>query len=853
MLITLCYVYMWLRFRSSYALLIRSCVRRLHRTSSFTFSTQPTQSSRGIQETKEDKFYLKVGRKLFLIEGSQLFEDLNKWNLLLESPGDSDLRKGQITFITESVSLPSETLSPSSNSSKKVHKLSEYCLLLARYQEDHSKLLAEASVDNFSELGIAFMENRLLMDNGSPLHKITSVYLKESSLKAQDTKETNLNTPESRTDPDLTQSVEQETMGTAESSAASDKVEEVEVHRHLHLSSCHECLELENRTIESVRCASEENIPDLPDDFSSIDDSLEQGEEKNHGKLNVTGKPPNVLIYCGPETGGRFQEIKSVLLQCFDSSRYVIYPLPEDQVLKAPWTDNCLLLVVASDHPVSNQIIEQFLSYLSKGGKILGLSSSFTFGSVSVTSKCELEGSIQPLVFGRPNCDLVSLHAVASGNVFEELSSEDSTQVTGWGYLNNDNKDLILVHQTFGENGGEAVLCQVKLEASPESVSEDDTGTFESLKKSNPQRYEVLTQILISLSLDCELASPPALTPVYLLTAEESLHADVLQWLKTCTDSNGLIKSAKMSLKVYPSLQPDIDVSPSLAPLFTDPKSFLCEEFSVERYNESLCTEKLGKIVLFAEVTTTTFNLLEGLMFHEPKEMGLIAITAHQTQGKGRGGNAWLSPKGCALMTLHVSIPLLSVLGQRIAFVQHLMSLAVVESVRSIPGYEDIDLRVKWPNDIYYGDMMKIGGVLVNSTLMGNTFHILIGCGFNVSNSNPTVCINDLIAQHNKSYRTNIEPLRVDTLIARSVTALEGLIKTFQSKGPDGVLPAYYKYWLHSGAKVRLGGDDGPLSWIIGVDDSGFLQVLQEGKEIVSVHPDGNSFDMLRNLIIPKK
>ncbi|KAE8621482.1 hypothetical protein XENTR_v10004847 [Xenopus tropicalis] len=695
------------------------------------------------------------------------------------------------------------------------------------------------------------MEDRLLMDNGSPLHKITSVYLKESALKAQETEETNLRTSKSRTEPHLAPSVGQENMGTAESSAATDKGEELEAHRHLHLSSCHECLELENRTIESVRCASEENIPDLPEDFSS----LEGSELQNHGSLNVSGKPPNVLIYCGPETGGQFQEIKSVLLQCFDSSRYVIYPLPDDQVLKAPWTDNCLLLVVASDHPVSNHIEEQFLSYLSKGGKILGLSSSssFAFGSVSVTSKSQLQGSVQALVFGRPNCDPVSLDLVASGKVFAELSSEASPQVSGWGYLNNDDKDLILVHQTYGDNGGEAVLCQVKLEASPESVSEDDTGTFESLKKSNPLRYAVLTQILISLGLDCDLASPPALTPVYLLTAEQTCYDDVLHWLKTRTDSGGLIKSGKMSLKVCPSPQPDIDVSPTLSPLVTQPESFTCEEFSVERYSESLCTDKLGKIVLFAEVTTTTFNLLEGLMFHEPKEMGLIAIAAHQTQGKGRGGNAWLSPKGCALMTLHISIPLLSELGQRIAFVQHLMSLAVVESVRSLPGYEDIDLRVKWPNDIYYGDLMKIGGVLVNSTLMGNTFHILIGCGFNVSNSNPTVCINDLIAQHNKTYKTNIEPLRVDTLIARAVTALEGLIKAFQSKGPDGVLPAYYKYWLHSGAKVRLGGDDGPLAWIIGVDDSGFLQVLQEGKEIVSVHPDGNSFDMLRNLIIPKK
>ncbi|NWH22943.1 BPL1 ligase, partial [Grus americana] len=244
--------------------------------------------------------------------------------------------------------------------------------------------------------------------------------------------------------------------------------------------------------------------------------------------------------------------------------------------------------------------------------------------------------------------------------------------------------------------------------------------------------------------------------------------------------------------------------------------------------------------------------LIGRLMFELPEEMGLIAIAVRQTQGKGRGSNVWLSPVGCALSTLHMAIPLHSNLGQRIPFVQHLVSLAVVESVRSIPGYENIDLRVKWPNDIYYSDLMKLGGVLVNSTLIETTFHILIGFGFNVSNSNPTICINDLITKFNKEEGTKLKALTADCLIARTVTVLERLIDIFQEKGPNGVLPHYYKYWVHSGKQVRLRSEDGPIAWIVGIDDYGFLQVHEEGKGVESVHPDGNSFDMLRNLIVPK-
>ncbi|XP_077892636.1 biotin--protein ligase-like [Ictidomys tridecemlineatus] len=229
----------------------------------------------------------------------------------------------------------------------------------------------------------------------------------------------------------------------------------------------------------------------------------------------------------------------------------------------------------------------------------------------------------------------------------------------------------------------------------------------------------------------------------------------------------------------------------------------------------------------------------------------------------GRGRNAWLSSVDCTLSTVLVSIPLRSQLGQRILFVQHLMSLAIVEAVRSIPEYQDINLRVKWPNDIYYSDLMKMGGVLVNSTLMGETFYILIGCGFNVTKNNPTICINDLVTEYNKQYNAALKPLRADYLIARVVTVLETLIHTFQDKGPNGVLPLYYKYWIHSqpdllcflfsGQQVRLGSAEGPKVSIVGLHDSRFLQVHQEGGEVVTVHPDGNTFDMLWNLILPKQ
>jgi len=49
------------------------------------------------------------------------------------------------------------------------------------------------------------------------------------------------------------------------------------------------------------------------------------------------------------------------------------------------------------------------------------------------------------------------------------------------------------------------------------------------------------------------------------------------------------------------------------------------------------------------------------------------------------------------------------------------------------------------------------------------------------------------------------------------------------------------------------GSDDSVEGRIVGLDEFGFLQVilLADGSR-VSLQPDGNSFDMMRNLILPK-
>ena len=52
---------------------------------------------------------------------------------------------------------------------------------------------------------------------------------------------------------------------------------------------------------------------------------------------------------------------------------------------------------------------------------------------------------------------------------------------------------------------------------------------------------------------------------------------------------------------------------------------------------------------------------------------------------------------------------------------------------------------------------------------------------------------------------------------------------------------------------MRLWSADGPEAEVVGLDDNGFLQVYCKEQGVVSLEPDGNSFDMLMNLVVSKQ
>lgn len=103
--------------------------------------------------------------------------------------------------------------------------------------------------------------------------------------------------------------------------------------------------------------------------------------------------------------------------------------------------------------------------------------------------------------------------------------------------------------------------------------------------------------------------------------------------------------------------------------------------------------------------------------------------TDFQTAGRGQAGNGWESEDGKNLLfstLLRCDVAATEQFGLTMA-----VSVAMIEMLSHYLPAEQ--LRIKWPNDIYYGDK-KLSGILVENVLMGaRVGYSIAGIGLNVN------------------------------------------------------------------------------------------------------------------------
>lgn len=325
---------------------------------------------------------------------------------------------------------------------------------------------------------------------------------------------------------------------------------------------------------------------------------------------------------------------------------------------------------------------------------------------------------------------------------------------------------------------------------------------------------------------------------------------------------------------------------------------------------------RFGTPMLYTQMVTSTQTMLDkNFRLLSALPVGTTFFATQQMSGRGRGGNRWVSPKGCLQFSAVFRVPVH--MASKTVFLQYLSGLAVVEGIRialgeTAAGKAVADkVRIKWPNDIYAeippvdgGETggraktatfeldgkryAKLGGILVNSQFSGGSEFVLIsGCGVNCLNPRPTTSVSDLISIHNEQVKASggselLPPMTQEKLAGAILSTFDTIWKTFMQHQGDfrPFVERYRQVWLHSDQQTTLtsdavrrdasNGDAGDESVrIVGISsDFGLLQAVprtsnvyakdarawgdtkdSQASGIIQLQPDGNSFDMLQNLV----
>lgn len=589
-------------------------------------------------------------------------------------------------------------------------------------------------------------------------------------------------------------------------------------------------------------------------------------------------KPPNVLIYA--DSTSNSEVLRAMLQQVLSLNRYTFYVMSKDEMNSDVWMDNAVLVVVFGN--VGGEVNSQLIDYLLRGGKLLAICSDTLHSFLPSFKTTEVrEKEIVRFSYGKWKQVRLMHHIFCyQASPLKSRFSQDNedqkpnsaqqppirtTVQDRSGNSHKMNVEILGTEDTWhtpsilmakvgnSESNlpeGKAVFSQIHLESDP-SQFEFEAKIFDILRKSETDRMSILKDLLEKhLEMAVQQGSNHEFnyTPGFFLGRHELKLAMVDELHKKKALNETILRLPQLNLQFIFNKSEPLQATPALLPIYMH----RCpDNFSTVDYFDNLKTQRIGRLVIYTDVITSSMFIVEGAAFHD----GLAVIPRQQTKGVGRNRNSWLSPIGTAAFSLQLQIPRNSILGERIPLIQHVISCCIVTAVKSIPGLSELEIYLKWPNDIYSFDLKKLGGNIVKTTIDSATITCNIGAGTNLANSQPTTCINDLIDEYNKRNKTKVPRIKQEKFFAFVFNEIERLIDVIQTGGLDEFYELYYANWMHNDAEITIISANGSSEevTVVGIDSYGFLEVQSRNGKIFSVHPDGNSFDITRGLIAPSK
>jgi len=228
--------------------------------------------------------------------------------------------------------------------------------------------------------------------------------------------------------------------------------------------------------------------------------------------------------------------------------------------------------------------------------------------------------------------------------------------------------------------------------------------------------------------------------------------------------------------------------------------------------------------IIHLKETSSTNKYLREYLQEERLPEGSIVVADFQTAGKGQPGNHWESEAGCNLLFSLILYPDF-IPADRQFIISQIAALATKDTLSAFTD----DIRIKWPNDVYWKDK-KICGMLIENDLSGPTlYRSIIGIGINL---NQQVFVSDApnpvsLSQITGTTHEKEEVLRLYLRYFQSYYLL-----VLQEKEEE-IREAYLKSLYRSDGFYPYSDENGAfLARILSVEPMGYLTLCRENGEV---------------------
>ncbi|GFZ89967.1 bifunctional ligase/repressor BirA [Paenibacillus marchantiophytorum] len=254
------------------------------------------------------------------------------------------------------------------------------------------------------------------------------------------------------------------------------------------------------------------------------------------------------------------------------------------------------------------------------------------------------------------------------------------------------------------------------------------------------------------------------------------------------------------------------------------------DRWQVNKLLAGLQTKVLGQKVHVYGSVDSTQTIAHALVASGAQE-GTIVLAEEQTAGRGRMGRAWHSPSGKGIWMSIVLTPRVPVY-----FMPQLTLLSAVALCRSIQKVCQVEIGIKWPNDLLIKGK-KVSGILLESSGEDERLkYVIAGIG---------ISVNLTTEDYPEALRSIATSLAIES---GQVISRELLVQTFLLEFED-----LYALYMDKGfAPIRLLWEalsvtlkrpirtSTPSGFIEGIadslDDSGALTVITPSGEKIKIY-----------------